>query len=76
VQAVRAVLRAAARHGMLLIIGPAPSNPPLPPAAPLHAGLLQALPGLGPRALRYSLLLEDGKVVVLNVDKPGPKASR
>jgi peroxiredoxin len=40
------------------------------------AGLLQVLPGLGPRALRYSMLLDDGKVVAVNVDEPGPKVGR
>jgi hypothetical protein len=37
------------------------------------AGLLQALPGLGLRALRYSMLVDGGKVVAVNVDEPGPK---
>eukprot|EP00775_Hariotina_reticulata_P001371 gene1371-1713_t len=37
-------------------------------------GLLQHMPGLGIRAIRYSLLLDDGKVAVLNVEEPGGKS--
>lgn len=38
------------------------------------AGLLQHMPGLGIRALRYSILADDGKVEVLNVEEPGGKS--
>ncbi|WIA21001.1 hypothetical protein OEZ86_004892 [Tetradesmus obliquus] len=42
----------------------------------LHSklGLLQHMPGLGVRALRYSMLVDDGKVTVLNVEEPGGKS--
>ncbi|KAF6255819.1 peroxiredoxin-like protein [Scenedesmus sp. NREL 46B-D3] len=42
----------------------------------LHSklGLLQHMPGLGLRALRYSMLVDNGKVVVLNVEEPGGKS--
>jgi peroxiredoxin len=34
-------------------------------------GLLQHMPGLGIRAIRYSMLIDDGKVVVLNIEEVG-----
>lgn len=34
---------------------------------------MQTLPGLGPRSLRYSMLVDDFKVLLLHVDEPGPK---
>lgn len=36
-------------------------------------GLTQVLPGLGERARRYSMYLEDGKIRVLNIEEPGGK---
>jgi glutaredoxin/glutathione-dependent peroxiredoxin len=35
-------------------------------------GLTQHLQGLGKRALRYSMIVDDGKVVSLHVENPGP----
>jgi len=35
-------------------------------------GLLQDLPGLGQRALRYSMLVDDGVVKILHCEEPGP----
>jgi peroxiredoxin len=29
------------------------------------------MPGLGVRALRYSMLVDNGKITVLNVEEPG-----
>lgn len=37
-------------------------------------GLLQHMPGLGIRAIRYSMLVDDGKVLSLNVEEPGGKS--
>lgn len=56
-----------------------PPPPPLPPSLPPTpccpaVGLLQHIPGLGVRAMRYSLLVEDGKVVKVNVEEAGAKS--
>ncbi|KIY95036.1 Peroxiredoxin-2F [Monoraphidium neglectum] len=37
-------------------------------------GLLQHIPGLGVRSMRYSLMADDGVVKILNVEEPGGKS--
>lgn len=39
-------------------------------------GLTQHLPGLGTRALRYSMVVDDLKVIQLNAEEPGPTCYR
>ncbi|KAI8475561.1 MAG: thioredoxin-like protein [Monoraphidium minutum] len=37
-------------------------------------GLLQHIPGLGVRAMRYSMLADDGTIKILQVEEPGGKS--
>ena len=36
-------------------------------------GLLQHMPGLGIRSIRYSMLVDDGTIKVLNIEEAGER---